>query len=662
MRLLSFFLILLVISSCGGGGGGGSSEPPVPGASITLSISDDEIYLGNSVTLTWTTSNASSCSASGSWAGSRALSGSETVTPDSEGQKTYTLTCSNSAGTSTSRTVSTNVIVPAPSVNLSADPTSVLLNNTSTLTWSSSNASSCSANWTSQTSSSGSEAVTISTAGDNSFSISCSGAGGTVSVSVTIAAYLSSDCMQDGSAVSDFNELKNAIISSSGDGEDNIIYIHDGTYNFSEVIIYDAKGTLEYLTLRGCYGENSQIIFDGNNISRIFEFQKNGPWIEGGDARDAQPPYPSVDINDIEFRNAFWDRVSYEDVCWHQWCGSVIYANRFNINFNNTHFKNNSVTNNGHIVGEIVNLGITNSVFEDSSGKVISFSGDLDMQNTTFLNNRGIALYAGIAAYVDCHTRTIKDSVFDSNDKAFYSLDWGCNEENISQIQLEIENTSFLNNEYGLAIRGTNVNIFNSRFENNFKGYGSDQNGFCDSNFDGSFDGTQLTGHDMNCLTGAAIMFDKWIRRWGVLRIENSVFKNNQARDFGGAIDMLGSVRCDDSNYFRYLEGCSGSNNPIDAIDLIIRSSSFIGNSSHRGAAISVAKRGPQGGNILIEDSVFEDNNGVRPEEYIQTVEDYETSIIVTGGNAEIYNTTFLNNEAEIELQVKGSLQCDNSC
>ena len=38
------------------------------------------------------------------------LSGSETVTPDSEGQKSYTLTCSNSAGTSTSRTVSTNVI------------------------------------------------------------------------------------------------------------------------------------------------------------------------------------------------------------------------------------------------------------------------------------------------------------------------------------------------------------------------------------------------------------------------------------------------------------------------------------------------------------------------------------------------------------------------
>jgi len=117
-----FITLLFVIASCGGGGGGGgSSEPPVPGASITLSISDDQIYIGNSVTLTWSTSNASSCSASGSWAGSRALSGSETVTPDTEGQKSYTLTCSNSAGTSTSRTVSTNVIGNSQGVVIGAN-------------------------------------------------------------------------------------------------------------------------------------------------------------------------------------------------------------------------------------------------------------------------------------------------------------------------------------------------------------------------------------------------------------------------------------------------------------------------------------------------------------------------------------------------------------
>ena len=130
-HLYIYFSLLFIIASCGGGGGGGSTpEPPVPGASITLSISDDQIYLGNTVTLTWTTSNASSCTASGSWSGSKALSGSETITPDSEGQKSYTLTCSNSAGTSTSRTVSTNVIGNSQGVvvgaNYISSPTVIL--------------------------------------------------------------------------------------------------------------------------------------------------------------------------------------------------------------------------------------------------------------------------------------------------------------------------------------------------------------------------------------------------------------------------------------------------------------------------------------------------------------------------------------------------------
>ncbi|MDA0900347.1 MAG: Ig-like domain-containing protein [Proteobacteria bacterium] len=80
-----------------------------------------------------------------------------------------------------------------PTVNLSADPTSVLVESTSTLTWSSTNATSCSASWTSQTGTSGSEAVTISAAGNNSFSISCTGADGSGSASVTVEGYRETD-------------------------------------------------------------------------------------------------------------------------------------------------------------------------------------------------------------------------------------------------------------------------------------------------------------------------------------------------------------------------------------------------------------------------------------------------------------------------------------
>jgi hypothetical protein len=82
---------------------------------------------------------------------------------------------------------------PAPPVNLSAEPTSVVLESTSTLTWSSTNATSCSASWTTQTGTSGSEAVTITSVGDNTFSISCIGEGGTRSASVTVEGYRETD-------------------------------------------------------------------------------------------------------------------------------------------------------------------------------------------------------------------------------------------------------------------------------------------------------------------------------------------------------------------------------------------------------------------------------------------------------------------------------------
>ena len=86
-------------------------------------------------------------------------------------------------------------VTPAASVNLSADPSSVLLTNTTTLTWSTSNATSCSASgaWSGTKATSGTEVVTISTAGDNSFTLSCTGAGGSGSASVTVEGFRNTD-------------------------------------------------------------------------------------------------------------------------------------------------------------------------------------------------------------------------------------------------------------------------------------------------------------------------------------------------------------------------------------------------------------------------------------------------------------------------------------
>ena len=83
--------------------------------------------------------------------------------------------------------------VPLPTINLSSQIDVVLIGSNTTITWSSTNATSCSASWTSQTSTSGSEEVTISNPGNNNFAITCSGSGGSSSESITIEGYRVTD-------------------------------------------------------------------------------------------------------------------------------------------------------------------------------------------------------------------------------------------------------------------------------------------------------------------------------------------------------------------------------------------------------------------------------------------------------------------------------------
>ena len=92
--------ILLIITSCGGGGGGGGSEAPVtPAPTVSISADPLIVLLTNTSTITWSSSGASSCSASGSWSGTKATSGSEVVTISTPGNNTYTLSCTGAGGT-----------------------------------------------------------------------------------------------------------------------------------------------------------------------------------------------------------------------------------------------------------------------------------------------------------------------------------------------------------------------------------------------------------------------------------------------------------------------------------------------------------------------------------------------------------------------------------
>ncbi len=107
---------------------------------VSLSASPDKIALGGSSTLGWKSANADSV-----WIdqgiGSVALSGSQSVSPDST--TTYTIVATGAGGTDTDQ-ASVTVKAPPPVVNLSASPGKIDLGGSSTLEWSSSNATSVS--------------------------------------------------------------------------------------------------------------------------------------------------------------------------------------------------------------------------------------------------------------------------------------------------------------------------------------------------------------------------------------------------------------------------------------------------------------------------------------------------------------------------------------
>jgi hypothetical protein len=152
--------------------------------SVTFGASPTSVAIQGTSVLTWSTSNADSCTASGGWTGSRATSGTFTTIALAS-TTTFTLTCSNAAGGSTSRSVTVTVAsaTPAPTVTFSVNPTTVPLNGSATLSWTTSNATSCTGSgglsgWAGSKQTSGSQNVGPFVA-STTFTLSCTGAGGT---------------------------------------------------------------------------------------------------------------------------------------------------------------------------------------------------------------------------------------------------------------------------------------------------------------------------------------------------------------------------------------------------------------------------------------------------------------------------------------------------
>jgi probable HAF family extracellular repeat protein len=116
---------------------------------VTLASSAASTTVGKPVTLTWTLSPGTSCTKAGGssadgWTGTTSASGSQTVAEAAAGTFHYGLTCT--AGSQSGSSQATVVVAwPPLTVSLTASPTTITSGNSTTLTWTSANAKSCTA-------------------------------------------------------------------------------------------------------------------------------------------------------------------------------------------------------------------------------------------------------------------------------------------------------------------------------------------------------------------------------------------------------------------------------------------------------------------------------------------------------------------------------------
>jgi hypothetical protein len=167
-------------------GPGGTSSPAAvtvvvaPAATVTLMANPQTVVAGGTSTLTWTSTNATSCTASGGWSGAQATGGTQ-ATAALTTSTTYSLTCTGPGGASAPAavTIAVGAVTPPATVSLTANPQSVVVGATSTLTWTSTNATSCTASggWTGAQATSGTQ-VTAALTTSTTYSLTCTGAGG----------------------------------------------------------------------------------------------------------------------------------------------------------------------------------------------------------------------------------------------------------------------------------------------------------------------------------------------------------------------------------------------------------------------------------------------------------------------------------------------------
>ena len=106
-------LFAVLLAACGGYGGGGSyNGGTAPAPTVSFSVAPTSIVLGQSTTLSWSSTNSSDCTASGAWSGNQAASGTSVQTPTADGSLTFTLTCTGANAGSAAKSATLTVAAP----------------------------------------------------------------------------------------------------------------------------------------------------------------------------------------------------------------------------------------------------------------------------------------------------------------------------------------------------------------------------------------------------------------------------------------------------------------------------------------------------------------------------------------------------------------------
>ncbi len=108
---------------------------------VKLHANPESVASGGRTTLSWSSSDATSCAATGDWSGTLATSGSKS-TGALDSAQTFRLSCTGTGG-STTESLTVYLTDEVPKVTFTASPTAVPQGGSSTLTWSATNAAFC---------------------------------------------------------------------------------------------------------------------------------------------------------------------------------------------------------------------------------------------------------------------------------------------------------------------------------------------------------------------------------------------------------------------------------------------------------------------------------------------------------------------------------------